>query len=164
MRVEKEALRGGDIQPSVELTNMVMVTDETTGRVLVQERVKSWKGLSFPGGHVEPGESFVDSAVREIKEETGLDVFNLKPCGVIHWAHNRNFNRYIVFLYKTSDFSGELLGETDEGRVFWIAPDELKNSRLSSNFEKYIPMFMNDDFSEAFGSWNEDDPQIIVYK
>ena len=72
--------------------------------------------------------------------------------------------KYIVFLYKTSDFSGELLGETDEGRVFWIAPDELKNSRLSSNFEKYIPMFMNDDFSEAFGSWNEDDPQIIVYK
>ena len=72
MAIEKEAFRGGDIQPSVELTNMVMVTDETTGRVLVQERVKSWKGLSFPGGHVEPGESFVDSAVREIKEETGL--------------------------------------------------------------------------------------------
>lgn len=152
MTIEKEVFRAKDIQPSVEFTNMVMVTDESTGRVLVQERIKSWKGLSFPGGHTEPGESFVDSAVREIKEETGLDIFNLKPCGVIHWAHNRNFNRYIVFLYKTSDFSGKLIESTDEGRVFWIDPGELKSRNLSSNFEKYIPMFMNDDFSEAFGS------------
>lgn len=31
-----------------ELTNMVMIQDKNTGRVLVQDRVKSWKGLSFP--------------------------------------------------------------------------------------------------------------------
>ena len=70
--------------PKVELTNMVMVQDKTTGKVLVQERRKSWKGLSFPGGHVDEAESFVDSAVREIKEETGLDIKNLKSCGVFH--------------------------------------------------------------------------------
>ena len=40
----------------VELTNMVMVEDKSTGCALVQERVISWRGLSFPGGHVEPGE------------------------------------------------------------------------------------------------------------
>ncbi len=152
------------IENKIELTNMVMIQDKETGKVLVQERVKSWCGLSFPGGHVELGESFVDSAIREVKEETGLDVFNLKSCGVIHWAHNRNFERYIVFLYKTSDFSGEILKETEEGRVFWVSPEELKNSRLSSNFDRYLPMFFNDEFSEAYGSWNEDDPQIIVYK
>lgn len=148
----------------VELTNMVMVEDKSTGRVLVQERVKSWKGISFPGGHVEPGESFVDSAIREIKEETGLDIRNLKSCGVIHWAHNRNFNRYVVFLYKTSDFSGTLLPETEEGRVFWVEPDEIKNLELSSNFANYLPMFMSDEASEAYGSWNEDDPEILLYK
>lgn len=60
--------------PKVELTSMVMIQDKTTGKVLVQERVKSWKGLSFPGGHVNQGESIVDSAIREIKEETGLDI------------------------------------------------------------------------------------------
>ena len=42
-----------------ELTNMVMVRDKASGKVLVQQRVKSWQGLSFPGGHVEEGESFV---------------------------------------------------------------------------------------------------------
>ena len=148
---------------TVELTNMVMVTDKD-GRMLVQERVKSWKGISFPGGHVEPGESFVDSAIREIREETGLEIRNLKPCGVIHWAHNRNFNRYIVFLYKTSDYSGDLLPETEEGRVFFATYDEIKSMNLSSNFANYLPMFMSEEYSEAYGSWNEDDPEILVYK
>lgn len=149
---------------TVELTNMVMVQDKSTGKVLVQERVKSWKGISFPGGHVEAGESFVDSAIREVREETGLDIRNLQSCGVIHWSHNRNFNRYIVFLYKTTDFSGELLPETEEGRVFWADPEEVKTMNLSSNFANYLPMFLDGNRNEAFGSWNEDDPEILLYK
>ena len=59
---------------TVEFTNMVMVEDKETGKVLVQERTKSWTGISFPGGHVEQFESITDSARREVKEETGLDV------------------------------------------------------------------------------------------
>ena len=143
---------------------MVMIEDKNTGKVLVQERVKSWCGLTFPGGHVEPGESFVDSAAREVKEETGLEVRNLQSCGIIHWAHNKTFERYIVFLYKTSDFSGELLDATDEGRIFWIDPAEFKNYKLSENFDRYLPMFLDGNHSEAYASWNEDDPQIITYK
>ncbi len=64
--------------PKFELTTMVMIQDLTTQKVLVQDRIKSWKGLSFPGGHVEQGESFVDCAVREIKEKTGPDVMVMK--------------------------------------------------------------------------------------
>lgn len=35
-----------------ELTTMVMIQDKNTAKILVQDRVKNWKGLSFPGGHV----------------------------------------------------------------------------------------------------------------
>ena len=64
------------------LTNMVMVQDGQ-GRVLVQRRSdKGWPGCTFPGGHVEPGEPFLDSAVREVREETVLTVENLQLlCG-----------------------------------------------------------------------------------
>ena len=82
----------------LEMTNMVMIRDKNTGKVLVQDTIKSWKGCwAFPGGHVEPVESFVDSAVREVKEETGLDIRNLKSCGVVNWLNNKTFDRYIVF-------------------------------------------------------------------
>ena len=86
--------------PKLEMTNMVMIQDKQTGKVLVQERVKSWKGLSFPGGHVEDNESIVDSAVREVKEETGLDVCNLKSCGVIHWLNKKTLDRFMVFFIR----------------------------------------------------------------
>ena len=147
-----------------ELTNMVMIQDPITGKVLVQDRIKSWKGLSFPGGHVENNESFVDSAVREIKEETGLTVRNLKYCGVIHWLNNRTFDRYIVFLYKTKDYTGSLLDECDEGKNRWISIDELRVTPSENDIPKYLPMFLEDGYSEAFGSWNDEEPWDIEYK
>ena len=151
------------LSPEIELTNMVMIEDKKTCKVLVQERIKSWTGLSFPGGHVEAGESFVESAIREVKEETGLDIRNLKSCGIIHWAHKDTLDRYIVHLYKTNDFSGELIGETEEGRVFWLTVDELKKSRLSNNFGKYLKMFLEDKYNEFYCFYRDGEPEAVSY-
>jgi len=148
----------------VELTNMVMIQDKSTGKVLVQERIKSWKGLSFPGGHVKDNESFVDSAIREIKEETGLDIKNLKLCGVIHWSNNKTFDRYIVFLYKTTDFEGELITEMEEGKNYWIGIDELKQQKSENDFISYLPLFLEEKFNEAFLMWNDDERYEVEYK
>lgn len=141
--------------PKLEITNMVMVQDKSTGKVIVQERVKSWCGISFPGGHVENGESIYDSAVREIKEETGLKIENLKYCGIIYWFNNVTEDRYFVHLYKTTDYSGEMFTETEEGRVFWISIEDLYGMKLSSNFREYLPVFLEDKYSEAYCSWND---------
>ena len=150
--------------PKIEFTTMIMIQDKHTSKVLVQDRIKSWKGLSFPGGHAEDGESFYDCAVREVKEETGLNVCNLKSCGIIHWLNNKTFDRYLVFLYKTAEYSGELIAECDEGRNFWITIDELRNTPSENQTPQYLSMFLEDRYSEAFGSWNDDEPWKIVYK
>ncbi len=168
----KQSLRKAIKKPKLELTNMVMVQDKTTGKVIVQERVKSWCGISFPGGHIENGESIYDSAVREIKEETGLTVKNLKSCGVIYWYNNKTEDRYFVYLYKTTDYSGEMLSETEEGKVFWTDIESMYNMKLSPNMKEYLPLFLDEKYSEAFCSWNDgmnvdltkDNPWEIVYR
>lgn len=133
---------------SVELTNMCAIIDEKNGKVLVQERVKSWPGISFPGGHVEKGEAIIPSTIREIKEETGLDIKKPTLCGIKDWFEPDLNRRYIVFLYKCSEFSGRLLEATEEGRVFWTDIDELPNLNLASGFLEMSEIMLEHKYDE----------------
>lgn len=140
----------------VILTNMCMVYDGD--RILVQDREDpDWPGLVFPGGHVEPRESLVRSTVREVYEETGLTVSDLRLCGVKQFTHRNGDYRYLVFFYKTDRFTGELRS-SDEGRVFWIRREELGNYMLADGFDSMLAVFENDDLSENYhwfdGQWH----------
>lgn len=130
----------------VILTNMCMVTDNQ-GNVLVQNRKDpNWPGIVFPGGHVEPGESFVDSVIREVREETGITVLNPSLCGVKHfWT--REGERYIVFLFRANSFEGTLQS-SDEGEAMWIPRSELFNQNCAENFDHLVKIFEDDEISE----------------
>lgn len=145
-----------------ELTNMVMVYDKNTNRAVVQQRVKYWKGITFPGGHVEKGESFIDSAKREVFEETGLKVDNLKLCGIIDWCHRKSGERYMVILYKTDTYSGELIGETEEGKVFWTDIDEIPNMELPPYFDDYLKVFLSDEKQEFFAPYDKKNTETKI--
>ena len=87
-----------------ELTVMCMICDGT--KILVQDRVnKDWPGVTFPGGHVEPGEAFTDAVRREVKEETGLDIFRPTVCGINDFVRDDG-TRYIVLFFRADRFSG----------------------------------------------------------
>ena len=134
-------------QIPVTLTNMCMVYDGD--RVLVQDRVDpDWPGITFPGGHVESGESFCASVIREVFEETGLTIENPRLCGVKEWE-NKDGSRYIVLFYKTNQFSGQLKS-SEEGNVFWSTVESLTSLKLSLDFQQHLELFFNEDLSEAF--------------
>ena len=141
------------------LTNMCMVYDGT--RILVQDRMNpDWPGITFPGGHVEPRESFVDSVIREVEEETGLKISNVLLCGIKQWTHREGMYRYIVLFYKTDTYFGELKS-SDEGSVFWIEKENLKNYVLAEGFEGMFEVFERNDLSENYhwlenGEWKEE--------
>lgn len=124
-----------------------MIYDDN-GNVLMQNRrKKNWPGVTFPGGHVEPGESLVLSVIREIKEETGLDIRDVQLCGVKEWFEEGV--RSMVFFYKTNCFSGELQS-SEEGEVFWVPMEQMSEYQLASDFHKNLEMFLSDDVSELF--------------
>lgn len=130
----------------VELTNMCMVYDDK-GNVLVQDRVDSkWGGVTFPGGHIEKNEGFIESVIREVKEETGLDIEKPVICGTKQFVTEDGI-RYIVLFYKTSKFSGTLKS-SEEGSVFWINKNELGNYKLANDFDDMFRIFDSDDLQE----------------
>lgn len=136
----------------VELANLCMIYDEN--RFVLQNRRKSdWRGYTFPGGHVEPNESFVDSVIREMKEETGLTIRNPKLCGVKQFKGENG--RYIVFLYKTNEFEGKLQG-SEEGNVIWVDRIEIKDYKTVNHFQELLDVFDKDEISEFLydDNWN----------
>ncbi len=141
----------------VILSNMCMITNGS--KILVQDRIKSWTGIAFPGGHVEVHESIVDSTIREIKEETGLNISNLKLCGIKQWF--KDDIRYVCFLFKTDTFDGELISN-DEGKNFWIERNDLHNYLLASNFEIMLEVFEKDEFIEHYHERMYDDSKDIL--
>ena len=62
--------------------NMCMVYDKEGNVVALDKVGKNYSGTTFPGGHVEPGETFKESVIREIYEETGLTIQNPRLTGV----------------------------------------------------------------------------------
>ena len=132
----------------VVLTNMCMVSDGN-GNVLVQNRTDpNWPGIVFPGGHVEPGESFVDSVIREVREETGITVLNPKLCGVKQFQTAKG-ERYIVFLFKADQFEGEVRS-SDEGEAMWLPRSELFSHHCVDGLDDLVRIFEAENISELF--------------
>lgn len=137
------------------ITNMCMIYDQQ-GNILVEDRRKpDWPGIAFPGGHVERGESFVRSVIREVKEETGLDIEAPALCGLQQFT-TREGARYVVLLYKTDRFSGTLR-DSEEGRVFWIPRSELEKYPLAEGFLEVVRIFESDHLNEFY--YYEEDGQ-----
>lgn len=127
-----------------ELTMLCLIYQDQ--RILLQNRVKKdWAGYTLPGGHVEPGESFVEACIREMKEETGLTVSNVRLCGIKQFPDGEN--RYIVFLFKTDTFEGELRS-SEEGKMEWVELDKLDCYNTVSDLRELLDVMLRDDLNE----------------
>ena len=134
------------------LCNMIKINRGND--VLVLDKVKKygWEGLTFPGGHVEKIESITESVIREAKEETNLDIENIKYVGMISWYDMDNNDRIVGFLYETDDFSGELIKENVEGTLEFIDYEDLKNMDGHS-----------DSMDEIFAIYDGKYSEIVLY-
>ncbi len=97
-----------------------------------------WNGF---GGKVEPGESIEDAARREMKEEAGIEVREIKKMGVIDFEFRGKPEILEVHIFKSVEFSGEPT-ESDEMRPQWFSVDQIPFTEMWTDDIYWLPLFL----------------------
>ncbi len=137
----------------MKLATLCYVQDKKTNSTLMLHRVKKendyhhgkWNGL---GGKFEPGESPEECAVREVKEESGLNAKSIKMKGFITFPIFDGIEDWYVFLFVIDDYDGEKI-DSNEGNLEWIPNEELININLWDGDKYFIPWLFEDKFFSA---------------
>lgn len=113
------------------------------GLVLLAQRAKPPAGIwALPGGHVEPGETIIEAARRELFEETGMTA-NLDTLVGIYDIIRRDAAGAVVMHYAIACYAGlanegEPEAASDAMAVQWADPASLGGIPLAPNVREAI--------------------------
>ena len=113
-----------------------------------------WNGL---GGKFEPGESPEECIIREVREESGLDIHNPQMHGLLMFPDFKGDDWY-VFVFTASEFEGELI-DSPEGRLEWIPDEKLTSLNLWESDQIFFPWLEGEKFFSAKFIYEEDKMQ-----
>ena len=99
---------------------------------------------SFPKGHVEAGETEVETAVREIKEETGVDAnIDTRFRTVVTYSPKKDVIKDVVYFFATSDSYETEKQEEEVSEVRWVDINKALSSVSYKNDKELVKKAIN---------------------
>lgn len=138
----------GDIRPTCSSCNYIHFRDPKVAAVafihnnsevlLVRRAMEPEKGKwALPGGYVDANEDPRHAAIREVKEETGLEVAITRLLDVIFIppSNGENSVRPIVIIFEATVIKGKIQPQDDVDKVEWFTPDNLPELAFKSTYQ-----------------------------
>ncbi|MBR0169712.1 MAG: 8-oxo-dGTP diphosphatase [Bacteroidales bacterium] len=127
-------------------TTLCYIDDGT--RYLMLHRVKKendashgkWIGV---GGKCEADESPDECMLREVKEETGLEITRWHYRGIVTFISNTWPNEY-MHLFTASEWQGHIDMDCNEGDLAWIAKDKLMDLKLWEGDRIFLRLLLDE--------------------
>lgn len=109
----------------------VLIVDSESCEFLSVSLKDDHSDFNLPGGKVELGEELIQTGIREVKEETGINVYNLK------YLYEGTDEDYQVFTYYTSNYDGDIYTKENH-LVKWLPLYELTKSKKWPEYNTVI--------------------------
>jgi len=98
-----------------------------------------WNGF---GGKVEEGETIESSAIRELKEEAGIEAKKINKIGILEFSFENDPKKLEAHIFKITEFTGEPT-ESEEMKPQWFNFDEIPFFQMWSDDEHWFPYLLN---------------------
>lgn len=130
---------------------LAFIVDETRRNTLMVHRIArptdeqlgKYNGL---GGHVERDEDIASAILREIREESSLEVTHMTLRGSINWTgFGPNGEDWIGFVFLVDGFTGTPLARNEEGPLEWVPIAKLGELPMWEGDKYFIPLVFDDD-------------------
>lgn len=139
---DPDAPSANSVVPSA---NVVVVNDD--GDILIIRRTDNGN-LALPGGGMDLGESITQTAVRETKEETGVDVeitglvgIYTNPHHVIEYTSDGEVRQEFSIVFTARPVGGVPTTSSESSEVAWMAPDVIAGSQMHPTMRQRIAHF-----------------------
>lgn len=154
----------------VKPTTINVVYDSGVDRVLMIKKIRNANGFgdrghlwkdkyNFPGGKVEPNETFTECAIRETREETGITPLSIIAKGFINFKGLDILIPNMVFL--TKDFDGQVVEKTEEATVEWVKRESIPFDKMFPTDKLWVPWVWKKSFFMLDVNSNEKDGKLI---
>lgn len=104
--------------------------------LLVEEDIRGKRVFNQPAGHLEPGESLTEAALRETMEETGHTIELTGLLGIYQWRNAHNDKEFVraTFIGRSIDVDEHAILDDGVLRALWLTRHEVEglNSQLRS--------------------------------
>jgi 8-oxo-dGTP diphosphatase len=113
-------------------------------KILLEKRknMPSKGKWSVPGGLVELGESVENAVVREVKEETGLDVYEPRLVDVVTYVsmgeRGAVMYHYVIIDYLVNVKGGKAKAASDAAALKWVPFNEVEEYDLTESFRQFF--------------------------
>ncbi|MDQ0205712.1 8-oxo-dGTP diphosphatase [Alkalicoccobacillus murimartini] len=147
---------------AIKLYTMCIVQNEKNEILLLNRPDnRGFPGYIGPGGKVDFPESLTEGAIREVREETGLQVTNLEYKGLDEHVDPKENERYMVFNYLTKTYEGELLELPPEGELRWVSIEEAMELPMQWWFKRRLPLFFKPETFEIYSKYDSELKQVL---
>ena len=111
------------------------------------------------GGKVEENETLDQALIREVKEETGLNLLSYSKSGIVYFIYNGDKEE--MHVYTSSEFEGKVT-ECNEGELYWVEKEKVLSLKLWEGDKYFLKKILNNETNYVISLYYENDKLVKV--